>query len=153
MDNSIHSRCISNTSSLRKLIFEIKVASPSGVTTLPENSKQPGGDPIPWGVGHLAFSGRLTPSKPRVSPGSHLSARSCETLEQHQRTASLRDASTSNSDYDTLPPIRRYALSSGLDPVDFTQEARVASKGSRGGGPALGVQFFCVLATLLLLLL
>ncbi|KAG2077365.1 hypothetical protein BDR04DRAFT_965056, partial [Suillus decipiens] len=29
------------------------IASYSGNTTLPENSKQPGGAPIPWGVGHL----------------------------------------------------------------------------------------------------
>ncbi|KAG2141749.1 uncharacterized protein EDB93DRAFT_1058289, partial [Suillus bovinus] len=29
------------------------IASYSGNTTLPEHTKQPGGAPIPWGVGHL----------------------------------------------------------------------------------------------------
>ncbi|KAG2156113.1 hypothetical protein DEU56DRAFT_688880, partial [Suillus clintonianus] len=43
------------------------IASSSGNTTLPEHSKQPGGDPIPWGVGHLVSPISTAPSSPAVS--------------------------------------------------------------------------------------
>ncbi|OAX36193.1 hypothetical protein K503DRAFT_721793 [Rhizopogon vinicolor AM-OR11-026] len=131
------------------------IASPSGSTTPPQNSKQPGGDPIPWGVGHLVPSRSIVPSKPWVSPHSHLlAARSCETLNQDQCTTPLENASTSDSDHDIFPRLRQRTRSFGPSPIYVTtQETRTISRGTRGRGPALGVQFLCGLATLLLLVI
>ncbi|KAG1783279.1 hypothetical protein EV702DRAFT_958916 [Suillus placidus] len=71
------------------------IASYSGNTTLPENSKQPGGAPIPWGVGHLVPPKSTIPSSPIVSPRSRpLPTRPCETLHHHQ---CMGDASSTDT--------------------------------------------------------
>ncbi|KAG1752737.1 uncharacterized protein EDB91DRAFT_533092 [Suillus paluster] len=129
------------------------IASESGATTLPENSKQPGGDPIPWGNGRLASSNSTVPSNASISPSSHPSpTHSCETL---KCTKFLRNASSSDTQNpSTPPPLRQRTVSrpTALHPVNFTQKTRPASRGSRGG-PTLGVHFLCALATLWLIVL
>ncbi|KAG0709690.1 hypothetical protein DFH29DRAFT_792802 [Suillus ampliporus] len=132
------------------------IASHSGATTPPENSKQPGGDPIPWGVGHDASSNSTIPPNPSVPPPSQsLSTRSCETLKHHQCSASLANASSSDTNSPTTPsPLRQRTVSrpTALHRVNFTRETRPASRGSRRG-PTLSVHFLCALATLWLVVL
>lgn len=127
------------------------IASYSGNTTLPENSKQPGGAPIPWGVGHLVPPKSTVPSSPVVSPRSR-PLRSCE-IPEHQCT--LEDASSSDTKNPATPfPLRKRMISRPtiIDQVKLTREIRPSSRGSRGG-PDLSVHLLCVLATLWLVVL
>ncbi|KAG2757317.1 hypothetical protein P692DRAFT_20843014 [Suillus brevipes Sb2] len=131
------------------------IASYSGNTTPPEMSKQPGGAPIPWGVGHIVPSKR-TPSSPIVSPRSRsLPIRPCETLKHRQCMTSLEDASPSDTKNPVTPlPLqqRTFPRPTIIDQFKLTRERRPSSRGNRGG-PNLSVHLLCALATLWLVVL
>lgn len=131
------------------------IASYSGNTTPPEMSKQPGGAPIPWGVGHIVPSKR-TPSSPIVSPRSRsLPIRPCETLKHRQCMTSLEDASPSDTKNPVTPlPLqqRTFPHPTIIDQFKLTRERRPSSRGNRGG-PNLSVHLLCALATLWLVVL
>ncbi|KIK48935.1 hypothetical protein CY34DRAFT_797727 [Suillus luteus UH-Slu-Lm8-n1] len=125
------------------------IASYSGNTTPPEKSKQPGGAPIPWGVGHLVPSNRTIPSSPIVSPRSRsLPIHPCETLKQKCMT-SLEDDSPSAP---LLLQQRTVPHPAIIDQLKLTRERRPSSRGNRGG-PNLSVHLLCALATLWLVVL
>ncbi|KAG2367327.1 hypothetical protein BDR07DRAFT_1393671 [Suillus spraguei] len=129
------------------------IASYSGNTTLPENGEQPGGAPIPWGVGHLVPPKSTVPSGPVVSPRSR-PLRSCE-IPEHRCMTSLEDASSSDTKNPATPPPLRQRMVSRptiIDQVRLTREIRPSSRGSRGG-PDLSVHILCALATLWLVVL
>lgn len=132
------------------------IASYSGNTTPPENSKQPGGAPIPWGVGHLVSPKSTISSSPVVSPRSRpLPTRPCETLKHHQCMTSQEDALSSDTKNSTTPPPLRQRMVSRptvIDQIKLTRERRPSSRGSRGG-PDLSVHLLCALATLWLVVL
>ncbi|KAG1755638.1 hypothetical protein EDB19DRAFT_419784 [Suillus lakei] len=130
------------------------IASPSGNTTPPENGKQPGGDPIPWGVGHLVSPNRTRLSSPSVTSRSRpLPTRPCENIDHHQCTESLEDAPSSDTKNSATPLRQRIvSRSTAIDLVKLTRERRPASRGSRGG-PDLSVHFLCALVTLWLVIL
>lgn len=126
------------------------IASYSGNTTPPEKSKQPGGAPIPWGVGHLVPSNRTIPSSPIVSPRSRsLPIRPCETLKHQQCMTSLEDDSPSAP---LLLQQRTVPHPAIIDQLKLTRERRPSSRGNRGG-PNLSVHLLCALATLWLVVL
>lgn len=132
-----------------------KIASYSGNTTLPENSKQPDGTPIPWGVGHLVTPKSTNPSSPNVSPRSRsLPIPPCETLKHHQCMTSPEDASFSHTKSPANPPLRQRIVlrPTVTDQVKPMRERRPSSRGSRGG-PDLSVHILCALATLWLMVL
>lgn len=131
------------------------IASYSGNTTLPENSKQPGGAPIPWGVGNLVPPNSTIPSSTIVSPRSRpLPTRPCETLKHHQCMTSLEDGLSSDTENPATPPLRQRKVSrpTVINQVKLTRERRPSSRGSRGG-PDLSVHLLCALATLWLVVL
>ncbi|KAG1806754.1 uncharacterized protein HD556DRAFT_1224656 [Suillus plorans] len=131
------------------------IASYSGNTTLPENSKQPDRAPIPWGVGHLVTPKSTNPSSPNVSPRSRsLPIPPCETLKHHQCMTSPEDASFSHTKSPANPPLRQRIVlrPTVTDQVKPMRERRPSSRGSRGG-PDLSVHILCALATLWLMVL